>query len=178
MVFTLTDIGKNALAGLLSGETLELTSVIITDGYTTGISEVETASDLEGNTVFSDTISGTVSGDTMHIEFSDSSTTEYTAKTMAVSYTQGGSDYILAVSANSTKLFQKGSMPLYAVIDIKFEDASSISFDSATIAFPQATDTTNGTVRYATAEEISSKTGDGVLTAGMLDQIINLIVGT
>ncbi len=175
MIFNLTDYGKTSLAELLSGETLEITSVVITDSQTTGISDVETPDDLDGDRVFSDTISGTVSGDTMHIEFADTSTTEYTARTMAVCFTKSGLNKVFAVSTDATKLFQKGSMPLQAVIDIKFEDASSISFNSTSISFPSATDASNGTVRYATAEEIASKTGNGVLTAGMLNQIISLL---
>lgn len=175
MIFSLTNIGKSSLAELLVGETLEVVAVMITDAYTSNISDIVDAFDLDGNVLFASVISGTVSGDTMHIEFADTSTTEYTAKTMAIGFLKDETNYILAVSTDATKLFQKGSMPLQAVIDVKFEDASSISFNSTSIAFPSATDASNGTVRYATAEEIASKTGNGVLTAGMLDQIISLL---
>lgn len=170
LVFKLTPTGKRAISEATIGQEIELTSVIITDepsSYT-----VSVPSGLSGTVKYSNDCYGYISDNVIHLEFLDDSENVYTAKTLALIFRKSDTDYVFALSCDSDGLFFKTPNLLQAVIHVNYSDAQSVTIDESNISFPEATQVRYGSVRYASNEEISSKTGDGVIKASNLDSLI------
>lgn len=164
--FTLTDIGKIALADATIGNQLTLQGVIITNGISS--LNVTTPQDLTGSQVFTQEISGVVENQKVHVEFSDLTENFYSAKTVALTFIKNNTIYVFALSIpeeGETELFYKSIAPLVASIDLKFDNAENITFNDTNVLFPDASTTRKGKVRLATQQEIENKSGTSVVTA-------------
>lgn len=169
--FFLTDIGQSTLDSLLLGATITLTKIVVTNAYSDR-ANVETVSDLSGTIVFQQSTTGIVESGAVHIEASDTTENEYTAKTIALIFNNGSTEYVFALASDDiTPQYVKSEASAQIIIDSTFSNASSISFISTSVLFPVATETRNGSVKIASDSEISAKSGDGVITASKLSKI-------
>ena len=169
--FYLTDIGQTTLDSLLLGATITLTKIVVTNAYSDR-ANVETISDLSGTIVFQQSTTGIVESGAVHIEASDTTENEYTAKTIALIFNNGSTEYVFALASDDiTPQYVKSEASAQIIIDSTFSNASSISFLNTNILFPTATESRKGSVRIASDAEISAKSGDGVITASRLSQI-------
>lgn len=169
--FYLTDIGQTTLDNLLLGATITLTKVIVTNAYSDR-ANVTTPSDLSGTVVFQQPITGIVEAGAIHVEASDTTENEYTAKTIALIFNNNGSEYVFGLASdNETPQYVKSDASAQIIINSIFSNASSISFLNTNITFPTATESRNGSVKIASDSEISAKSGDGVITASKLSKI-------
>ena len=173
--FFLTDIGQSTLDNLLLGATITLTKIVVTNAYSDRAS-VETKSDLSGTIVFQQSITGIVESGAVHIEASDTTENEYTAKTIALIFNYGSTEYVFALASDDvTPQYVKTDASAQITIDSTFSNASSISFVNTNISFPTATELRNGSVKIASDSDISTKTGNGVITASKLSQIVGSV---
>lgn len=192
--FKLTSIGKTDIANLLAGETLEVKKVYITDAQS-GEDEAYVSA-LSGNIVFQGNVHGEIlyekddilytkdewdaempSGtipDTglLHVEFFDDSENYYGGKTIAITYTKELEERILCIATGesaSDELVVKHFSPLSLSLDLRFESAENISFDSINLSFPPATEGRRGSVKLASSAEVMAGTGSGVVTSQNLN---------
>lgn len=192
--FKLTSIGKTDIANLLAGETLEVKKVYITDAQS-GEDEAYVSA-LSGNIVFQGNVHGEIlyekddilytkdewdaempSGtipDTglLHVEFFDDSENYYGGKTIAITYTKELEERILCIATGesaSDELVVKHFSPLSLSLDLRFESAENISFESINLSFPPATEGRRGSVKLASSAEVMAGTGSGVVTSQNLN---------
>lgn len=172
ITFYLTSIGKTTLAELELGTTITINRVIITDASSP--LTITTPSGLSGNIVFSQSLEGVVIDSKLHLEFLDDTDNQYIGKTLAITFRKSGTEYIFALATDGDGLFNKTPSLLQAVIEVQFDDADSITFQNTNVSFPPATTTRNGSVRLATASEITNKSGSGVITANGIGAFVDL----
>jgi len=191
--FKLTSIAKTDLASLLDGETIEVTKAYITNAQSG--EDIPYVSGLSGTVVFNGVVHGEVlfekdnviytkeewadmpAGtipDTgiLHVEFFDDSETYYSGKTVAITYRKELEERILClatVESSADELVVKHFSPLSFALDLRFDNADSVSFENINLSFPPATETRRGSVKVASSEDVMSGTGTGVVTSQNLN---------
>ena len=190
--FKLTSIAKADISSLLTGETLEVVKAYITNAQSNP--DTSYVSGLSGDDVFNGSVNGDVfyekngviytkeewamqpagtvpDSSFLHVEFFDDSENYYSGKTVAITYNKNLEERILCIAtveSASEELVVKHFSPLSFSLDLTFDNADSISFDSINLSFPPATETSRGSVRIASISDVESGVGNGVIISQSL----------